>query len=122
MGKKVKKGMSAKEIATLHYQLAMNNEYDEWLKTLEKFHRDRAESRGSKPQLYWKTARRYVDELGYSYKFKEKVDRQSDDDHIKFFFHRLSKEGKAQGTGQVPIHVVKDEDENNEWRVDITSW
>jgi hypothetical protein len=122
MGKKVKPGMSAKEIATLHYDLLMENNKEEWLKTFRKYHQERADKYGSSPMLYWKTGRKYVDELGYSYKFKEKVDSQSDDDHIKFFFHRLNKEGKPQGSGQVPIHIVKDEDDNNEWRVDIASW
>ena len=122
MGKKVKPGMSPEEIATLHYELIMENDRDEWLKTFTEFHQERADRYGSSPDLYWRTGRKYIDELGYSYKFKEKVEDQSDDDHIKYFFFRLNKEGKEQGSGQVPIHVVKDKDNNDEWRVDIASW
>ena len=122
MAKKVKKGMSAKEIAELHYELIMDNNYKEWLKTFRKYHREQASKYGSSPDLYWRTGRKYIDELGYSYKFKNKVEKQSSAKRIKFFFHRLNKEGKPQGSGQVPIHVVKDEDDGDEWRVDVASW
>jgi hypothetical protein len=122
MGKKVKPGMSPEEIATLHYELIMDNDKEEWLNTFTKFHRERADRYGSSPDLYWRTGRKYIDKLGYSYKFKEKVDFQSKENHIKFFFFRLNKEGKKQGSGQVPIHVIKDKDDNDEWRVDIASW
>ncbi|MBD3193005.1 MAG: hypothetical protein GF308_20375 [Candidatus Heimdallarchaeota archaeon] len=122
MADKVKPGMSAKQIAQLHYKLIMDNDRDEWLKTFRKYHRERADRYGSSPDLYWRTGRKYIDELGYSYKFKEKVDRQSSDQRIKFFFHRLNKQGKPQGSGQVPIILVKDEEDNDEWRVDVASW
>jgi hypothetical protein len=124
MAKKVKKGMSAKEIATLHYELLMDNKKDAWTETIKKHLRDQFKSgrRGSSPYYWWKTGRRYVDEHGYSYKFKNKDERFSTDDHIKFFFHRLNKDGKPQGSGQVPIHVIKDTEDNNEWRVDVSSW
>ena len=122
MAKKVKPGMSAKEIAELHYELMMDNNRKEWLKTFTKHHQDHADRYGSSPDLYWRTGRKYVDELGYSYKFKNKVERQSTEKRIKFFFHRLNKEGKPQGSGQVPIHVIKDKDSGDEWRVDIASW
>ncbi|MGC9781519.1 MAG: hypothetical protein HZR80_19930 [Candidatus Heimdallarchaeota archaeon] len=117
---KVKPGMSAVEIATLHYELIMENNYDEWLKTFRKFHQERADRYGSSPQLYWKTGRKYIDKLEYSYKFKLVEEKYSTDDHKKIFFHRLNKEGKKQGSGQVPIHIVIDED--GEWRVDVASW
>ena len=74
MGNKVKPGMTAKEIATLHYELIMANDYDEWLKTFRVFHQERAKSYGSSPDLYWRTGRRYIDELGYTYKFKNFVE------------------------------------------------
>ena len=122
MGKKVKPGMSPVEIATLHYELLMENDRDEWLKTFRKHHRDQADRYGSSPDLYWRTGRKYVDKLGYSYKFKLVDEKYSTDDHKKIFFHRLSKEGKPQGSGQVPIHIRKDEDDDDEWRVDVASW
>ena len=122
MGKKVKPGMNPEEIATLHYELLMDDDRDEWLKTFRKYHQRQADRHGSSPDLYWRTGRKYVDKLGYSYKFKNKVDSQSSEKRIKFFFHRSSKEGKPQGSGQVPIHVVIDEEDDNEWRIDVASW
>ncbi len=122
MGDKVKPGMNPEEIATLHYKLLMEDDRDEWLKTMRKFHQEQADRYGSSPDFYWKTGRKYVDELEYSYKFKLKDERQSSNNKIKFFFHRLNKEGKKQGSGQVPIHVVKDKDDNDEWRVDVASY
>jgi hypothetical protein len=120
MAKKVKPGMSAKEIATLHYELLLEGNKEEWLKTIKKFLRDRADSHGSSPYYWWKTGQRYKEQYGYSYTFKNKDERQSSDTHIKFFFHRLNKDGQKQG--QVPIHVIKDVEDDGEWRVDVSSW
>lgn len=122
MGKKVKPGMSPEEIATLHYELLMENNREEWLKTFKKHHREQADRYGSSPDLYWRTGRKYVDELGYSYKFKILDERYSTEDHKKIFFHRLNKDGEPQGSGQVPIHIIKDKEDNYEWRVDVASW
>lgn len=122
MTDKVKPGMSPEEVATLHYNLLMEDNRDEWLKTMRKFHQERADSYGSSPHFYWKTGRKYVDELGYSYAFKHKDEKQSTDKKVKLFFHRLNKEGKKQGAGPVPIHVVKDKDDSDEWRVDVATY
>lgn len=122
MGDKIKPGLSGKEVAILFYKFLMENNRKEWLTTMRKFHQERADRYGSSPDFYWKTGRKYVDELGYSYEFKNIVEDQSDDDHIKMFFHRYNKDGEPQGSGQVPIHVRKDEDDNNEWRVDVASF
>ena len=112
--------MSAKEIATLHYELLMENNRNEWLKTFRKYHREIADRYGSSPDLYWRTGRKYVDELGYSYTFKN-VDKEAEE-RVRFYFHRLNREGKPQGSGQVPINLIKDKDDQDEWRVDVASW
>ncbi|NHK32453.1 MAG: hypothetical protein FK730_13950 [Asgard group archaeon] len=122
MGNKVKAGMSAKEIAILHYKLIMDNNRDDWLKTFRVHHQNQADRYGSSPDLYWRTGRKYIDKLEYSYDFKNKVEDQSSEKRVKFFFHRLNKEGKPQGSGQVPIILVRDEEDNDEWRVDVASW
>ncbi|MFW9923173.1 MAG: hypothetical protein ACFFDW_07815 [Candidatus Thorarchaeota archaeon] len=120
MPKKVKPGMSAQEIATLHYELLLEGNKEEWAKTIKKSYRDRLEDNSVSPYYWWKTGRRYQEQYGYSYTFKNKDEKQSSDTHIKFFFHRLNKDGKEQG--QVPIHIIKDKEDNNEWRVDVSSW
>lgn len=118
MSKHVKPGMSAKEIATLHYELLLEGKKEEWVKTIKQMLQPRVNDSGGSPFYWWKTGRRYQEQYGYSYTFKHKDERQSSDKHIKLFFHRLNKEGKPQG--QVPIHIIIDED--GEWRVDVSSW
>lgn len=116
----VEPGMDPKEIAILHYELLIENNYDEWLKTINTTDRNQAGSYGSSPYFWWDTGRRYVEKYGYQYKFKNVA--SEDENRVKFFFHRLDKNGKPQGTGQVPIHVIRDEEDNNEWRVEVSSW
>ena len=118
MTKKVKPGMSALEIATLHYELLLEGNKDEWVKTIRQSKQSTVNSRGHGPFYWWKTGQRYKEQYGYSYTFKHKDERQSSEKHIKLFFHRINKEGKQQG--QVPIHIIVDED--GEWRVDVSSW
>ena len=103
--------MSALEIATLHYELVLDDKKEEWAKTIKKSFRERLEDRVVSPYYWWKTGRRYQEQNGYFYTFKHKDERQSSEKHIKLFFHRLNKEGKPQG--QVPIHVIINED--GEW-------
>lgn len=95
--------MSAKEIAILHYKLMMENNKEEWLKTIRKRLRDKAERYGSGPYFWWDTGRKRVDEQKMSYKFKNEDTRFRTDKHAKFFFHRLDKDGKPSGSGQVSI-------------------
>ena len=123
MNMSVKPGMSAEEIATLHYQLAMENKQDEWIKTIRKRYQETAKKKGSRPWNWWDTARTRVDKQGMSYKFKkEDTIQKRTDTRVKFFFHRLDKDGNPSGTGQVPIQLITDPDDNNEWRVDVSSW
>ena len=112
--------MSAEEIATLHYELLLEGNKEEWAKTIKTSIRHRVDDRGASPFYWWTTGRRYKEQYGYSYTFKLKDERQSSEKHIKLFFHRLNKEGNKQG--QVPIHLIKDEEDNGEWRVYVSSW
>ncbi|MHA1125336.1 MAG: hypothetical protein ACTSO7_06365 [Candidatus Heimdallarchaeota archaeon] len=120
MSNKVKPGLSAKEIATLHYELALDGNKKEWAKTIRTSKRDQIESRGHGPFYWWNTSQRYKEQYEYTYTFKHKDERQSSEDHIKLFFHRINKDGDQQG--QVPIHIIKDKEDNDEWRVDVSSW
>nr|MDO8079583.1 hypothetical protein [Candidatus Freyarchaeota archaeon] len=118
----VKPGMSAKEVAILHYKLMMENNKKEWLKTIRKRLRDQAEKYGSSPYFWWDTGRKRVDEQKMSYTFKNEDTKSKTERRVKFFFNRLDKDGKPSGTGQVPIILVKDEEDKDEWRVDVSSW
>ncbi|MHA1301074.1 MAG: hypothetical protein ACTSO9_16760 [Candidatus Helarchaeota archaeon] len=110
----VKPGMSAKEIAILHYKLLMDNNHEEWLKTVNVISRNRV-------QHWWKLGRKYVEKNGWSYKFRHEDERFRTDKTAKFFFWRLNAEGGEQGM-PVPVKMMKDPDDNNEWRVDVSSW
>jgi len=113
-------GLNAKEIAILHYQLLMEDKWDDWILTITKIKRKNPKKRGSSPFYWWNAGRKLV-EKGMSYKFKNKDERFSTDKRQKFFFYRLDKEGKESGM-PVPITVMIDLDDNNEWRVDVSSW
>ncbi|NVM54081.1 MAG: hypothetical protein HWN66_10310 [Candidatus Helarchaeota archaeon] len=117
----VKPGMNAKEIAILHYQLLTVNNFEEWLKTIKKIHRKKAKKKGSRPYYWWNTGRKRIDEQGMSYSFKNKDERYSNETRQKFFFYRLDKEGNESGM-PVPITLRKDPEDNDEWRVDVSSW
>jgi hypothetical protein len=58
MTKKVKPDMSAKEIATLHYELALEGNKKEWAKTIRTSKRDTIDSRGHGPFYWWNTSQR----------------------------------------------------------------
>ena len=118
----VKRGMTAKQIAELHYKLLMQKKKAQWLKTIRKDYRDQAERYGSSPYFWWKTGRKRVDEQEFKYKYKKKDERYGTEKRVKFFFHRLDKKGKPMGTGQVPIILIRDPEDRNEWRVDVSSW
>ncbi|MHA1380098.1 MAG: hypothetical protein ACTSRG_17130 [Candidatus Helarchaeota archaeon] len=112
----VKPGLSAKEVAILHYKLLMEDNHEEWLKTIRKLIRHNVAH-------WWKTGRKYVEKNGWSYKFRHEDDRPAfhTDDKRKFFFWRFNAKGEEQGM-PVPIKLIKDPDDNNEWRVDVSSW
>ncbi len=111
----VQPGMSAKEIAILHYKLLMENNHDEWIKTVEK-----TRLTISAPN-WWKTGRKYVEKRGWTYKFRHEDDRFRTKDKFKFFFYRLNEKGEEQGA-PVPIIIRKDPDNDDEWRVEVSSW
>lgn len=116
----VKPGLSPKQIAILHYKLLMENNQDEWIKTLKKDLRVNAKDPASSPGFWWLTGRRCVTKHGYSYTFRHEETKQ--ENYVKFFFNRLDKDGKPAMTGQVPIHVIRDEKTDDEWRIDTASY
>ena len=119
---KVTPGLTAKEVAELHYKLLEENNQEEWLKTLETSLRSGINIYGSSAYFWWKTGRETVDKMKNTYKFKEERTKYHTETNERFFFHRLTKDGQKSGFGQVPISVVKDSKDNNEWRVDSASY
>jgi len=117
-------GITPKQIAILHYKLLMEDNQKEWIKTLKKELQVIAGNPttfpGSSPYFWWITGRRCVDKHKYTYTFRN--EETTEENYVKFFFNRLDKDGKPAMTGQVPIHVIKDEKSEGEWRVDTASY
>ena len=111
----VKPGLGPKEIAILHYQLLMDNNKEEWLKTVKKI------KLGISAKNWWSTGRKYIERNEWTYKFRHEDKRFHEDDRRKFFFYKFDKDGNEPGS-PVPIIIEKDPDDNNEWRVDVSSW
>ena len=112
----------AKEIAILHYKLLMENNKEEWTKTLRPFDQNQVDIYGSSPYFWWITGRRMVEKAKNTYSFKEFDEGASDDEYKKFWFNRLDKDGKPAGSGKVPIVLMKNQETDNEWRVSVSSW
>ena len=137
-------GLSPEEVAELFYKYLMENNREAWLETLCAWHRQRADMRGSKADLYWTTGRRYVDQHGYTYRrykpglferaklLKQMAEaiasgrdpRRPQIKHSvptkKIWYQRYTREGKK--TGQpLPIVLIKDPDSGGEWRVDFAT-
>jgi hypothetical protein len=104
------------EVASLHYQAIIDDNYDLWLATLTADNRGMADVRGSSPSLWWQTGRRYAEQYGVAYRF-QRID-QEDAGYYKLFFERLNADGSPRGM-PVPIHLVWEEDG---WRVQTASY
>ncbi len=111
----VPKGLSAVEVAKLHYDL-LKESRDKWAETIVKSLREQLKKvRGSSAEFWYNTGHRYA-EKGIHYVF-DHIDKE-EEDYMKIFFKRLDKDGNQMGL-PVPIHLVK---EDGEWRVKMASY
>ncbi len=78
-----------------------------WLATLTAHERDMADKRGSSPDFWLQTGRRYATEYGVTYRFR-RVDRE-EPEYRKLFFDRLNADGSPRGR-PVPIHLALEKD------------
>ncbi len=108
----VLQGASPRRVAELHYKAIVRGDRELWLATLSSANRAVADRRGSYPDLWWQTGRRYATRYGVTYRF-QKVAEESPN-QVKLFFVRLNPDGSPRGM-PVPIHLVKEEDG---WRVE----
>ena len=107
---------SPQQVAELHYQAIVQGDRELWLATLTAEYRAMADRRGSTPDFWWQTGRRYATQYGVTYRF-QRVD-QEEPDRVKLFFYRLNADGSQRGM-PVPIHLVKEEDG---WRVEMVTY
>lgn len=109
-------GASPRQVAELHYRSIVEGEHPLWLETLTAENRAIANQKGSSPNFWWQTGRRYATQYGVTYRF-QRVDRE-EPERCKLFFYRLSPDGSQRGS-PVPIHLVREEEG---WRVEIASY
>lgn len=107
---------TAREVAELHYQAVVEGNLDLWRATLKADYRPMVGRRGSTPDFWWRTGRKYATEYGVTYRFL-RVDR-ADEHRQKLFFERLNADGTPRGM-PVPIHLVRGEEG---WRVEMATY
>jgi ADP-ribose pyrophosphatase len=99
-----------------HYAALIRGDHPGWVATLTAHNREMAPRRGSSPDFWWQTGRRYVEEHGVTYAFA-RVD-QLDEERAKLFFHRFNADGTPRGR-PVPLHLRR---EAGAWRVETASY
>ncbi|MDO8123625.1 MAG: hypothetical protein Q6364_04530 [Candidatus Hermodarchaeota archaeon] len=116
----MKKGIAPSEVAKLFYKYLQQKNYEKWLLTFRKYHQDQAERYGSSPDLYWRAGQKMQEKYGYVYKHVPEKDTQLDESRWKFFFQRYRSDGKKSGS-PAPITIIRDEELDGEWRVDVAT-
>lgn len=108
--------LSPREVAETHYDAIVADDRERWLTTLTAHNRDMADKRGSSPEFWWDTGRRYAKEFGVHYRFN-RVERE-EENRAKLFFDRLHADDSPRGR-PVPIHLHREEDG---WRVYVVTY
>lgn len=116
----MKKGHPPFKVAELFYEYLMEDNKEKWLLTFRKHHQDQAERYGSSPDLYWRAGRKMQKDFGYVYKRVKEKDQQLDENRWKFWFQRYKPDG-SKSASPAPITIVRDEDLEGEWRVDVAT-
>ena len=116
----MKKGSAPEEVAELFYKYLVEKNKEKWLLTFRKYHQDQAERYGSSPDLYWRAGQKMQEKYGYTYKRVPEKDTQLDENRWKFFFQRYKPDG-TKSASPAPITIVRDEDSDGEWRVDVAT-
>jgi len=109
-------GLSAREVAEIHYKTIFEGQREAWVATLSERNREMADRRGSSPDFWWDTGRRYATRYGVHYQFRQVGIEEPD--YQKIFFDRLNADESRRGR-PVPIHMVLEDDG---WRVKIASY
>lgn len=109
-------GLSAREVAELHYKAIADGDRTLWVATLCQRNRQMADRRGSSPEFWWETGRVYATRYGVYYCFRQVGIEEPD--YEKLFFDRLNADGSRRGR-PVPIHMVL---EGDTWGVKTASY
>ena len=109
-------GLSAREVAELHYKAIADGDRAVWVTTLSQRNREMADRRGSSPDFWWDTGRRYATRYGVYYRFRQVGIEEPG--YQKLFFDRLNADGSRRGR-PVPIHMIL---EDEVWRVKMVTY
>ncbi|MBN1262140.1 MAG: NUDIX hydrolase [Anaerolineae bacterium] len=107
---------AAIQVAQAHYDAIAAGDRERWIATLNAQNRAMADRRGSSPDFWWSSGRRYAEEYGVTYHFHHT--EPQDGSRIKLFFERRHPDGTRRGQ-PVPIHLER---EGADWRVRIASY
>ena len=109
-------GLSAREVAELHYKAIADGDRALWVATLSQRNREMADRRGSSPDFWWDTGRRYATRYGVYYRFRQIGIEEPD--YQKLFFDRLNADGSRRGR-PVPVHMIL---EDEVWQVKMVTY
>ena len=109
-------GLSAREVAELHYKAIADGNRALWVATLSRHNREMADRRGSSPDFWWDTGRRYATRYGVYYRFRQIGIEEPD--YQKLFFDRLNADGSRRGR-PVPVHMIL---EDEVWQVKMVTY
>lgn len=115
----VKENDDALLLAKKHYELLVENRYEEWLHTFESYVERQTLSgiRGTGPEFYWRAGRSWVDNHGIHYEY-EKEDPVNETRRRRFYFYRVDADGNNVGYHLV-INMIL---EGKNWKVFIPSY
>lgn len=108
--------LSSAEVAERFYKYLVEGNKEKWLKTFTAYHQRTASSYGSSPDLYWRAYQKF--KCTYRH-LPEKEETASDKRH-RHWFQRYKADGSKTGM-PLPITIIRDEDSDGEWRVDVAT-
>jgi hypothetical protein len=114
----LEKGLNSVEIAEIFYNAIEEDDFETFKETVKKQYREQLDKkiRGTSPEFWWNSGRKYVEEYGVRWEFHEVAEESPD--KAKLFFVRIQKDGTQRGL-PLPVHLIVDVD--GEWRVDVAS-
>ncbi len=113
----MKQGLSSAEVADLFYKHLAEGNKEEWLKTFTAYHQRTAKSYGSSPDLYW----RAYSKIKCTYvRLPDKAETEYSETRNRQWYQRYKADGTETGM-PLPISLVRDEESDGEWRVDVAT-
>ena len=115
----LEKGLTPREVAEKFYGAIVAGDTETFNDAVKNFYRVQMErARGTSPEFWWESGRRYAEEYGVSWEFHGV--REETEAKVVLWFKRLNADGSQRGS-PVPIHLIADPDDDGEWRVETAT-